>query len=87
MVPPAFHRMRTGFSTSRVFRLEEFFCNGIDDVGVRMKIGRTSKVTAKLGVSLYLNRCRVSENSLWSQEDVPYGKPFNLLEKEECVHG
>lgn len=52
-----------------------------------MKIGRTSKVTAKLGVSSYLNRCRFSENSLRSQEDIPYGKPFNLLEKGERVHG
>lgn len=69
------------------FRLEEFFCNGSDDIGVGMKIGRTSKVTAKLGVSLYLKRHRDSENSLWSQEDTLHGKPFNLLERGEYVRG
>lgn len=87
MVPLAFHGMRAGFPPAGFFRLEEFFCNGSDDIGVGMKIGRTSKVTAKLGVSLYLNRHRSSENSLWSQEDALHGKPFNLLEKGEYVHG
>lgn len=87
MVPLTFHGLRTGFPPAGFFRLEEFFCNGSDDIGVGMKIGRTSKVTAKLGVSLYLTRHGSSENSLWCQEDALHGKPFNLLEKGERVRG